>query len=178
MHDLKGTRFVLVHNSAPQASQTGTINITTRTNKQEIVLPEVCSKSFCWPSSLAHQTLPKQGYKKWGVTGVLPELPAGLKHRVSLYADDVVIFARPEAAELGVVKAILDCFGGACGLVVNYAKSVAAPIRCSMDITEAIPLPLTTQSGSSPVPILGCLSPPRSCARPIFNWSSTNWRAS
>jgi hypothetical protein len=70
--------------------------------------------------------------------GVLPELPAGLKHGVSLYADDIIIFARPEAAELAVIKGIMACFKAAFGLVVNNAKSVAAPIRCSMDITEAI----------------------------------------
>jgi hypothetical protein len=59
---------VLVHNIVQQATQTDIINITITTNKQEIVLPEVCTKSFCWPSLLAHQTLLKQGYRKWGVT--------------------------------------------------------------------------------------------------------------
>jgi hypothetical protein len=32
--------------------------------------------------------------------GVLPQLPAGIRHRVSLYADDVVIFTRPSTVEL------------------------------------------------------------------------------
>jgi hypothetical protein len=59
---------VLVHNIVQQATQTGIINITIKINKQEIVLLEVCTKSFCWPSLLAHQTLLKQGYRKWGVT--------------------------------------------------------------------------------------------------------------
>jgi hypothetical protein len=44
--------FVLVHNNVQQATQTDIINLTPKTNKQEIVLPEVCSKSFCWPSLL------------------------------------------------------------------------------------------------------------------------------
>jgi mannosylglycoprotein endo-beta-mannosidase len=48
--------------------------------------------------------------------GVLPAMPAGLNHRMSLYADDVVVFARPSAVELQVVKGILECFGSASGL--------------------------------------------------------------
>jgi hypothetical protein len=48
-----GTRIVLVHSSVQQATQTDIINIATKTNKQEIVLLEACSKSFCWPSFLA-----------------------------------------------------------------------------------------------------------------------------
>jgi hypothetical protein len=63
----------LVHNIVQQATQTDIINITIKTNKQETVLPEVCTKSFCWPSFLAHQTLLKQGYRKWGVTSMIVE---------------------------------------------------------------------------------------------------------
>ena len=48
--------------------------------------------------------------------GALSDLAVhGLRHRVSLYADDVVIFARSEARELGAVRAILDCFGSVSG---------------------------------------------------------------
>ena len=64
----------------------------------------------------------------------------GLRHRVSLYADDVVIFARPEERELGAVRAILRCFGDASGLFVNFAKSTVMPIRCGEDlITNVAP---------------------------------------
>jgi hypothetical protein len=55
----------------------------------------------------------------------------GLRHRVSLYADDVVIFARSDPAELAAVWRILDCFGAASGMLVNYRKSSAAPIQCA-----------------------------------------------
>jgi hypothetical protein len=55
----------------------------------------------------------------------------GINHRVSLYADDVVVFAKPEVGEVDAVKAILTCIGDTSGLVVNYSKSSAAPIRCS-----------------------------------------------
>jgi hypothetical protein len=105
---------------------------------------------------------------------VLPELLAGLKHWVSLYADNVIVFARPAATKLAIVKGILACFGAASWLVVNYAKSVATPIRCSMDITKAIAPLLTAQSGSCHAPIKGCLYPPRSCERQTFNSCLTN----
>jgi hypothetical protein len=74
--------------------------------------------------------------------GVLSDLSAlGLRHRVSLYADDVVVFARPAVAELDAVWAVLRCFGCASGLVANPAKSSAAPIRCSDDQSISASLP-------------------------------------
>jgi hypothetical protein len=39
---------VLVHNIVQQTTQTDIINITTKANKQEILLPEVCAKKICW----------------------------------------------------------------------------------------------------------------------------------
>jgi hypothetical protein len=38
--------FVLVHNNVQQATQTDISNLTTKTNKQEVVLPQVCTKKF------------------------------------------------------------------------------------------------------------------------------------
>jgi hypothetical protein len=88
--------------------------------------------------------------------GVLPGLlPAGLKHRVSLYADDVVVFARPELAELAAMKGILACFGGASGLVVNFAKSSAARIQCSEAVVDAISAALDCPIAALPCTYLG-----------------------
>jgi mannosylglycoprotein endo-beta-mannosidase len=70
--------------------------------------------------------------------GVLPPLPAGLRHRVSLYADDVVVFAAPSTAELSVVKGILQCFGDGSGLHVNFQKSSVAPIQCSQEVVDHV----------------------------------------
>ncbi|XP_071681529.1 uncharacterized protein [Lolium perenne] len=71
--------------------------------------------------------------------GVLVDLAVdGLKHRVLLYADDIVVFARPEEAELVAVREILACFGAASGLYVNFLKSSAAPIRCNDDLRHAV----------------------------------------
>jgi hypothetical protein len=43
--------------------------------------------------------------------------------RLSLYVDDVVVFARPEERELTAVKVILACFGAASGPLSTMAKA-------------------------------------------------------
>ena len=53
-----------------------------------------------------------------------------LQHRVSLYADDVVLFLRPEADDINLVLGILNLFGDASGLKTNLQKSNVLPIRC------------------------------------------------
>lgn len=42
-----------------------------------------------------------------------------IKYRASFYADDVVIFVKPSASDLHVVKGILEVFGTASGLHTN-----------------------------------------------------------
>jgi hypothetical protein len=52
--------------------------------------------------------------------GLLLDLAAiGLKHRVAVYADDVVVFAKPESAEPAAVWGVLRCFGAASRFHVN-----------------------------------------------------------
>jgi hypothetical protein len=53
-----------------------------------------------------------------------------LHHQVSLYADDVVLFLRPEAEDIAVTMDILHLFGVASGLKTNLQKSSVLPIRC------------------------------------------------
>jgi hypothetical protein len=53
-----------------------------------------------------------------------------LPHRISLYADDVVIFIRPEEADIAITMDILHLFGDASGLKTNLQKSNILPIRC------------------------------------------------
>jgi hypothetical protein len=48
--------------------------------------------------------------------------------RLSIYADDVVLFFRPELQELQAIKEIITMFGGATGLKVNYNKTTATII--------------------------------------------------
>ncbi|KAM0834255.1 hypothetical protein ACQ4PT_063760 [Festuca glaucescens] len=80
--------------------------------------------------------------------GLLSDLAAvGLRHRVSLYADDVVVFAKPGREELAAVWGVLRCFGATSGLLVNYQKSSAAPICCSpedvVQLSTTLPCPAT-----------------------------------
>ncbi|KAM0826096.1 hypothetical protein ACQ4PT_069108 [Festuca glaucescens] len=98
-------------------------------------------------------------------TGVLSDLASvGLRHRVSLYADDVVIFAMPEEAEITAVWGALNCFGAASGLKENFAKSSAAPIQCSDETLQVAVTALPCPISSLPCRYLGLplsLSKPR-----------------
>jgi hypothetical protein len=49
--------------------------------------------------------------------------------RVSIYADDVIIFIKPAVQDLIAVRELLAFFGVASGLVVNYRKTLATLIR-------------------------------------------------
>jgi hypothetical protein len=52
--------------------------------------------------------------------------------RISVYADDVIIFCKPLIPELEAVKAILRVFGEASELCVNYRKT-SATLICERD---------------------------------------------
>lgn len=49
----------------------------------------------------------------------------GPTQRLSLYADDVVLFVKPTRSDLAFVKEVLNIFGEASGLRVNFEKSSA-----------------------------------------------------
>lgn len=61
---------------------------------------------------------------------LLPLSRRAFKHRVSMYADDVVLFLRPTADDIEVTMDILSLFGEATGLKTNLQKSNVLPIRC------------------------------------------------
>jgi hypothetical protein len=57
-------------------------------------------------------------------------------HQISMYADDIVLFLSPSAADISILMSILDLFGKASGLRYlrnNEQKSNAYPIQCSED---------------------------------------------
>jgi hypothetical protein len=60
-----------------------------------------------------------------------PLTSSTLQHRVSFYADNVVLFLHPVAEDISLVTAILEVFGEASGLCNNVQKSSVFPIRCS-----------------------------------------------
>jgi hypothetical protein len=51
-----------------------------------------------------------------------------LPHRISIYADDVVLFIRLEENDIALIMDILHLFGTASGLKIR--KSNVLPIRC------------------------------------------------
>lgn len=63
-------------------------------------------------------------------SGVLSKMPGCTPmQRLSIYADDVVLFVRPTIPDLRFVKEALHIFGIASGLNINYSKSTAIMIR-------------------------------------------------
>lgn len=84
-----------------------------------------------------------------------PLARTGLHQRMSIFADDAMIFLKPDEGELQLCLSILDTFGHASGLRVNLAKTLAVPIRCSEDqirlVTEALGCPI----GAFPCKYLG-----------------------
>jgi len=78
-----------------------------------------------------------------------------LQHRISLNADDVVLFLRPEAGDINLVLRILNIFGDASGLKTNLQKSNVLPIRCGdMELTTIQSL-LTCAVSDFPCKYLG-----------------------
>lgn len=62
-----------------------------------------------------------------------------LRLRVSLYADDAVIFVNPKRQEIDSLMHILQDFGNATGLRINPGKSSVSTIRCDgIDIQEVL----------------------------------------
>jgi hypothetical protein len=53
-----------------------------------------------------------------------------ITQRISLYADDVVLFIKPCEEEMKMATAMLNKFGEASGLITNLNKSCVIPIRC------------------------------------------------
>jgi hypothetical protein len=54
-----------------------------------------------------------------------------IRHRPSLYADNLVIFIVPTSQDIRLVQAVLNMFAGASWLHTNVAKCQFMPIRCS-----------------------------------------------
>jgi hypothetical protein len=84
-----------------------------------------------------------------------PILKRGSGQRVSLYADDVVMFLQPHREELILIKQILMIFGAASGLVTNITKSSVTPIRCQEQDLEGVQNVLPCSVESFPCKYLG-----------------------
>lgn len=65
----------------------------------------------------------------------------GMHHntpRVSIYADDAVLFFSPKLNDLEVIKTVLNLFANASGLSVNLQKSSITCIRCDEDVATMV----------------------------------------
>ena len=84
--------------------------------------------------------------EEWGL--FTPMTDCEVRHRLSLLADDVVLFNKPTMAEAATAIQILELFGGASGLRCNLMKSSASPIRCDgidlQPILQVLGCPLKT----------------------------------
>ncbi|WVZ88091.1 hypothetical protein U9M48_034644 [Paspalum notatum var. saurae] len=86
-----------------------------------------------------------------------------VRHRVSFYADDAVIFLRPASLDLQVIKCILEYFGHASGLQTNLSKSSASRIHCPADALALTDETLSCEIKEFPCTYLGlplCLRKP------------------
>ena len=78
-----------------------------------------------------------------------------MQHRISIYADDVVLFLRPEAGDINLTMGILDLFGEATGLKTNLQKSNVLPIRCGETDLATVQNLLPCELASFPCKYLG-----------------------
>jgi hypothetical protein len=82
-----------------------------------------------WPSTRYKRILDLATPTQQGVLSSLPLAVANL--RTSLYADDVAMFVTPGCDQLQSVNQILQVFGSATVLVINFEKSSVHPINCA-----------------------------------------------
>lgn len=78
-----------------------------------------------------------------------------LQHRVSLYADDVIMFLHPKESDIQLVLKILEIFGEASGLKPNIQKSSVYPIRCGEEEVATLQECLPCEISSFPCKYLG-----------------------
>jgi hypothetical protein len=83
------------------------------------------------------------------LTGILP------LQRISIYADDVVMFLSPVREELWAAKELLQIFGEVSGLKVNYQKTTATLIRGSEEEEDLVRSTLGCQVTNFPIRYLG-----------------------
>jgi hypothetical protein len=67
----------------------------------------------------------------------------------------VVLFVRPDREELQAAKCILECFGIASGLMVNYRKTTATIIRGTVEDGERVQEIMGCELAKFPIKYLG-----------------------
>jgi hypothetical protein len=77
------------------------------------------------------------------------------KHRISLYADDVILFLMPNRDDLLLISQLLEAFGHASGLRTNLAKSSVSPINCTNEDLKVLSELLDCEVRNFPCTYLG-----------------------
>jgi hypothetical protein len=75
--------------------------------------------------------------------------------RISIFADDVVCFFRPEKEEVEAIKALLLLFGEVSGLLINYRKTTATLTRGTKEDKLRIVEILGCEIAEFPIKYLG-----------------------
>lgn len=76
-------------------------------------------------------------------------------HRVSIYADDIMLFATPQQEDTAMIKAILETFGEASWLRANLHKSLLLPICCKEEQKEKVKEDTACKISNFPCKYLG-----------------------
>src|ERR1041385_4224488 len=83
--------------------------------------------------------------------GILSQMP-GVSNlqRMSIFADDVAMFLAPTPSDLAATRSLLNAFGVASGLRVNYAKSMAILIHGTPEDGDRVTATIQCTQGSFP----------------------------
>jgi hypothetical protein len=101
--------------------------------------------------------------------GLLSELYGrAARFRVSMYADDAILFIKPTSQDADNLKRILTHFGEATGLQTNIPKSSVTPIRCDNIDLDAVLTNLPLSRANFPLKYLGLPLTPRRLKRIDF----------
>jgi hypothetical protein len=88
--------------------------------------------------------------------GLLQPLSSrSIQHRVSLYADDVILFLRPSESDIALTLRILHLFKNVAGLKTNIQKSSVVPIQCGDDDIASMHILLPCRMENFPINYLG-----------------------
>jgi hypothetical protein len=86
---------------------------------------------------------------------LLPMQGRHTKLRLSLYADDAVIFINPVLEEVSALFGILEQFGSTTSLKLNLKKCIVAPIRCGELNLDHILMNFAGRKVNFPISCLG-----------------------
>jgi hypothetical protein len=102
-----------------------------------------------------HRCAQPLDHKSLGASTTAALLRRGYEERISLYANDVVLFIQPHPKELGLVKETLRVFGVISGLVIDIRKSSVIPIGCEDQELERVQEALPCNISQFPCKYLG-----------------------